>query len=138
MTFPGGEFTFSLSEVINPLTTAETQPFGIKVVDNNLYELYEPPLNSYTLTMLPSDFAFAFVTSDSNVNGRSSLYQISLTLSVDSPPNTIARLHLPNEIKFDESKQFTCKGTQNLQKNLDCTQSQDKRSVEVQLTREKN
>lgn len=68
--------------------------------------------------MLASDFAFSFVESSSEINGVSSLYQVSLTLSVDTPYGAMAYVELPPEIKFDTTKRYTCYGTLNLQRDL--------------------
>jgi hypothetical protein len=34
-TFPGGEFSFWVSDIINPFTTEETDSFGLQVLDRN-------------------------------------------------------------------------------------------------------
>jgi hypothetical protein len=73
------------------------------VIDRYNYTLYAPEQYSYTKKVEPSDFAFSFVSSSSPVNGASSTYSVSLTLSVDTPINSIARVTLPEELKFDTS-----------------------------------
>ena len=88
-----------------------SDPFGMEVIDKNDYTLYSPTIFSYSMQVEPSDFAFCFVSSSSPVNGASSTYSVSLTLSVDTPINSIARVTLPNELKFDTSSKFFCKGT---------------------------
>lgn len=39
-TFLGGNFSFFVSEIKNPFTTAVTAPFGIQVYDKNGFVLY--------------------------------------------------------------------------------------------------
>lgn len=92
-----------MSEVKNPFTTAETDAFGIEVIDRNGYKLYKPTTLSYTVKVQASNFAFSFVESSSPVNGVSSMYQVSLTLSVDTPFGSIVSVELPSELSFDSS-----------------------------------
>jgi hypothetical protein len=65
--------------------------------------LYEQESNIFTKIMTASDFAFNFVSSDSGVNGESSLYSISVTLSVNTPIGSICEVKLPPEVSFDKS-----------------------------------
>lgn len=74
-----------MSEIKNPFTTEETDAFGISVFDKNGSPLYLPTENTVTTFVRASDFAFSFVQSSSDVNGASSMYNFSITLSVDTP-----------------------------------------------------
>ena len=78
-----------MSEVMNPFTTEETEAFGIQVLDKNSFILYETDTNSPTVSASASDFAFSFVSSESPVNGESTVYSVSLTLSVNTPVGAI-------------------------------------------------
>lgn len=78
-----GKFSFYLQDIQNPLTTQETGSFGLSVLDGTggLQYYFE---QSFTLTIDASPFSYAFVESQSDVVGASSLYQVSLTLGVDT------------------------------------------------------
>ena len=84
-TYPGGQFVFSLTDIVNPFTAQETKPFGLYVFDNDGYPLYAPEILNFTFKAEPSDFAFSFVKSYSTTNGVFSIYTVSITLSVDTP-----------------------------------------------------
>ena len=73
--------------------------------------LYNPPNNTLTISVNPSDFAFSFVSSQSDVNGVSSIYNFSLTLSVDTPQGATLSVLLPDVINFDTTMPFFCLGT---------------------------
>jgi hypothetical protein len=64
--------------------------------------------------MHPSSFQFASVTSSSPVNGFSSLYTFTLTLGVDTEVNSLIMINVPDQIRYDNSKNFTCRGLMNL------------------------
>jgi hypothetical protein len=64
--------------------------------------------------MRPSPFQFAQITSSSPVNGASSLYTFTLSLGVDTEVNSLIMIHVPEEIQYDSSKKFMCRGLLNL------------------------
>lgn len=62
-----------------------------------------PNSDNTTSYVRASDFSFAFVESRSPKNGESSLYDFSLTLSVDTPVGSTLSIALPDQIVFDQS-----------------------------------
>ena len=48
------------------------------------------------------------------MNGVSSLYTFTLTLGVDTEVNSLIMVNVPDEILYDNSKNFTCRGLMNL------------------------
>ena len=103
-TFPGGQFVFSLSDIVNPFTTQETKPFGLYIFDSDGYPLYAPERPSFTFKAEPSDFSFSFVKSDSPTNGVYSIYTVSITLSVDTPQKATLQVVIPSELTFDPQR----------------------------------
>ncbi len=73
--------------------------------------MYVPESNNVVSYVRASDFAFSFVQSSSPVNGASSMYHFSITLSVDTPKGAILLINLPDDIFFDSSRPFQCNGT---------------------------
>jgi hypothetical protein len=118
---------------MNPFTTQNTDPFGLQIFDQNGFILYEADLFTFTMEMSASNFAFSFVSSDSPVNGESSLYSLSLTLSVDTPIGSVCEVTLPPEVSFDETSEFVCRGTYNLAEELACDFNND-RNFKITLT----
>lgn len=80
----GGKFSFYMQEILNPFTTLETGNFKMDIYDEKegLQYTYQ---GNYTQKASPSKFSYAFAESSSTVVGASSIYQITLTLSVDTP-----------------------------------------------------
>jgi len=80
----GKNLSFYLQDIMNPLTTKETGSFRLQIYDatGGMQYNYE---EEYSLAVEPSLFSFAFAESQSTVVGVSSIYQLSLTLSVDTP-----------------------------------------------------
>jgi hypothetical protein len=64
--------------------------------------------------MRPSPFQFAQVTSSSPVTGASAIYTFTMSLSVDTEVNSLIMIHVPEEIQYDSSKNFLCRGLLNL------------------------
>lgn len=73
-----------------------------------------------TSSVKASDFSFAFVESQSPKNGVSSLYDFSLTLSVDTPVGSTLSIALPDQIVFDQSQDFFCQGTMGFAEEMQC------------------
>ena len=83
-TFEGGMLTFTLSEIMNPLTTEEeSDGFHASIYDSEGDLLYG--MNSeIKVPIRPSPFAFAFIKPGSERNGDYCEYTVSVTLSVDT------------------------------------------------------
>ena len=71
------------------------------------YHPDEPPLE---VSVSASEFSFAFVESKSPMNGVSSLYEVTLTLGVDTPSGAKLAIGLPEELEFDVDQPFKCEG----------------------------
>ena len=80
----GGKFSFYMQEILNPFTTLETGNFKMDIYDEKEGLQYNYQGN-YTQKVSPSQFSYAFAESSSAVVGASSVYQLTLTLSVDTP-----------------------------------------------------
>lgn len=52
-TFPGGDFSFYMQEILNPFNTKTTDAFGIQVLDQNGRSLYVPPSKNVTAYVRP-------------------------------------------------------------------------------------
>ena len=91
------EFSFSIDQVKNPFTTRQPGGFGMEVFDRLGGKMYiaEDTLPQF---MGPSPFAFAFVESNSNLNGVYSRYVVTLTLSVDTNQSDQLYIIYPEEI----------------------------------------
>lgn len=77
--------------------------------------------------MGPSPFAFAFVESNSNVNGAYARYVVTLTLSVDTDQSDQLFIYYPDEIQGDTKE--VCKGVTNLAPALPCYFAKGQRIV---------
>ena len=53
----------------------------------------------------------------------------------DTPASTPVSIHIPDELEFDTSKPFTCRGILELLEELPCT-GEGKKVVEIRLTRD--
>jgi hypothetical protein len=83
----------------------------------------------------PSPFAFAYVQSSSPINGVSAIYTVSLTIAVDTPASTPININLPEQLEFDETLPFVCRGTLELIESLPCI-GEYRNVIEIRLTRE--
>lgn len=54
-------FSWTVSEISNPVTTEEPIGFGIEVFDKYGGQMYEAPEKTFPLGMRSSEFAFAYV-----------------------------------------------------------------------------
>ena len=123
----GEEFSFFISEIMNPFTTAPTASFGFEIYDNVGGVDGQGGLQYYftedlTLSMAPSVFSFAYVESHSNVNGVSSIFEITISLGVDTPAGAQIAIGLPEELEFDSEQAFECSGRLNAPGSIECDQ----------------
>ena len=132
-TFDQKTFGFQISEVTNPFTTEETGSLRLEVYDkyDGLQYIASDEDKHF---VRPSPFAFAFVQSGSQINGVSSIYTFSLTIGVDTPASTPITVYLPEELEFDESKDFVCKGILELTEEIACTGYPNK-AIQFRLSR---
>ena len=70
--------------------------------------------------MTPAPFAFAGVASSSPINGQSSYYTFTLTLSVDTDIGAMIQITPPDDVIFDNSNPFLCMGVMNTNYTLNC------------------
>jgi hypothetical protein len=75
----------------------------MQIYDKNDFQLYKYTANSTTVSVRPSDFSHSFISSSSEVNGESSIYSLSITLSVDTPVLAVLEIQMPTELEFDYS-----------------------------------
>ena len=76
-------------------------------------------LNLVQLTAEPSNFAFVYVESTSDINGDpKASYILTLTLGVNTPNNAWLEFVPPPQITFVQGGLETARGTQNLQESL--------------------
>lgn len=109
----GGEFSFFMQEILNPFTTKETADFEMTIYDEDggLQYLYQ---GSYRQQAKASQFSYAFAESSSTVVGESSIYQLTLTLSVDTPAGAQLKVTLPEELEFDANEDPYCNASTNI------------------------
>ena len=72
-TSAGGKLSFFMQDILNPFTTKKTSAFNIEIYDSvgGLQYNYQ---KSYTTTVKPSAFSYAYAESQNNVVGVSSTY----------------------------------------------------------------
>ena len=111
--YVGDEFSFYISEIKNPFSTQPSQSFGLEIFDKygGLQYYFD---QEFTLEVTASQFSFAFIESQSQMNGVSSLFEVTLTLGVDTPAGAYLAIGLPDELDFDSDQPFTCSGEMNV------------------------
>ena len=72
-TFTTGEFSFSIAEIKNPMTTKPTDDFSMEVYDRYDGLMYTAS-NEVNMVSNPSPFAFVHVVSLKPINGEKSVY----------------------------------------------------------------
>lgn len=107
--YVGGEFSFYISEIKNPFTTKPSSSFGFEIFDKQGGLQYSFT-GDFTIEVTASKFSYVFVESQSPVNGVASLYDISLTLGVDTPAGAKIAIGLPEELKLEQAG-FQCDGS---------------------------
>ena len=77
--------------------------------------------NEVKLEASPSPFAFVHVESLNPVNGVKAIYQVTITLGVDTSQGAYIEFTIPDEITFEDSSGASiCRGVQNLATQLSC------------------
>ena len=117
--YVGDEFSFYISEIKNPFTTQPSGKFDMEIYDKYGGLQYYYP-DEFTMKVTASQFSFAFVESQSPVNGVSSLLEVTLTLGVDTPNEAYLAIGLPAELEFDDTVDFTCEGKMNAAGSISC------------------
>ena len=128
--FEAREFSFKIAEIINPFTTLPTDTFAMQIYDR-IGGLMYTANNKVELAAQASDFAFVHVNSLNPQNGVKSIYQLTITLGVETAQDAYLELTIPDEISFEDTS--VCRGTRNLAENLNCVFVAD-RTRRISLT----
>ena len=119
--YVGGEFSFYISEIKNPFTTKPSASFHMEIQDSQGRLQYHYP-DEFSLSVTASTFSFAFIESQSPVNGVSAIFEVTLSLGVDTPAGASLAIGLPEGLEFDGDQPFTCVGTLNVPGSVTCDQ----------------
>ena len=116
--FEGTSFSFSIAELQNPLDTKATESFVMEILDKSDGAMYQSK-NSVELSAKPSDFAYVHVVSESDVNGDTANYNVSITLGVNTPNNAWLEFNPPSNVEFQDGLSVAKgRGLQNLKTSL--------------------
>lgn len=121
--FAGGNFSFKLNGLINPLSVQHSDAFYLTVFDNkNRTEYSLMPSNQPAILQIdPSNFTTSKVENTNFTNGVSNPYKFYITFSVDTPVNSTLQIQIPQEITIDQTQNLTCSGLLYLATNLSCS-----------------
>ena len=98
--FTSGILNFTIDGITNPRSTAPSSSFQISVYDSSGYGQYEITSGVTVQVSSASDFASISLDTASQVNGETTNYTFSLTLSNQLQASDIIRVTTPGTVNI--------------------------------------
>ena len=96
--FTSGDLNFTIDGITNPRSTASSSSFQVSVYDSSGYDQYEITSGVTVQVSEVSDFASISLDTASQVNGDTTNYKFSITLSNQLQASDIIRVTAPGTV----------------------------------------